>query len=438
MCKVRSKMSRKSSRMNTKAKTTEQLPLCTKISRKRKAEEDPEEAMACAKKRQHYRIENQWVPISETTAITTCSIVPSPESSPERLPLTSELMLGSKFRFQNYYTTPVEVRKSPLPQLDWADSQEVWHTMLRKELNYVRDQNMFDKHPALHARMRAILLDWLIEVCEVYRLHRESFYLAVDFLDRFLSKQSNLQKHQLQLIGITCLFIAAKLEEIYPPKLAEFAYVTDGACTEDEILDQELVILKAINWDLSPVTANGWLNIYLQVSNVENIHGGEHGFVFPQYSSHVFVQIARLLDLCILDIESLQFQYSVLAAAALFHQSSRDLVLSVSGYEWKDILPCVQWMAPYAASVKELGPLAVKFFPNIQSEDSHTIQTHVVDLNLLEKAQLRRDEAIYVDHGSPPDQQAQIITQLTPPQSDKKNHIVNSPETPSVTPVTCS
>lgn len=34
------------------------------------------------------------------------------------------------------------------------------------------------------------------------------------------------------------------LQEIYPPKLVEFAYVTDGACTEDEILDQELVILK--------------------------------------------------------------------------------------------------------------------------------------------------------------------------------------------------
>lgn len=50
------------------------------------------------------------------------------------------------------------------------------------------------------------------QVCEVYRLHRESFYLATDFLDRYLSKQSNIQKHQLQLIGITCLFIAAKLE----------------------------------------------------------------------------------------------------------------------------------------------------------------------------------------------------------------------------------
>ena len=44
--------------------------------------------------------------------------------------------------------------------------------------------------------------------------------------------------------GITCLMIAAKLEEIYPPKVADFAYVTDGACTQEDIQDKELVIMK--------------------------------------------------------------------------------------------------------------------------------------------------------------------------------------------------
>ena len=46
------------------------------------------------------------------------------------------------------------------------------------------------------------------------------------------------------MIGITALFVASKIEEIYPPKLMEFAYVTDGACTEDQILTQELLLLK--------------------------------------------------------------------------------------------------------------------------------------------------------------------------------------------------
>ena len=34
------------------------------------------------------------------------------------------------------------------------------------------------------------------------------------------------------------------LKEIYPPKLADFAYVTDGACTTDEIVFTELVVCK--------------------------------------------------------------------------------------------------------------------------------------------------------------------------------------------------
>lgn len=59
--------------------------------------------------------------------------------------------------------------------------------------------------------MRAILLDWLIEVCEVYKLHRETYYLAVDYLDRFLSTNAKISKTRLQLIGITCLFVAAKV-----------------------------------------------------------------------------------------------------------------------------------------------------------------------------------------------------------------------------------
>jgi len=49
-------------------------------------------------------------------------------------------------------------------------------------------------------------------VCEVYKLHRETFYLAADFVDRYLSTQSNVQKYQLQLLGVTALFIAAKIE----------------------------------------------------------------------------------------------------------------------------------------------------------------------------------------------------------------------------------
>lgn len=112
------------------------------------------------------------------------------------------------------YVTPTsEQRACPLPILTWADRESVWTSMVRKDekASLNRDVNMFDSHPNLQPRMRAILLDWIIEVCEVYKLHRETYYLTVDYLDRYLSAKSNISKNQLQLIGITCLFIASKV-----------------------------------------------------------------------------------------------------------------------------------------------------------------------------------------------------------------------------------
>lgn len=104
-------------------------------------------------------------------------------------------------------------RPSPLPSFPWADGSQVWSLMClgdQKTLTQ-RDPQMFQRHPTLQPRMRAILLDWLIEVCEVYKLHRETYYLAMDYIDRYLSTHQNVPKNQLQLIGITCLFIAAKV-----------------------------------------------------------------------------------------------------------------------------------------------------------------------------------------------------------------------------------
>lgn len=247
-----------------------------------------------------------------------------------------------------------DMRACPLPLLSWANAKDVWRFMCDKDKrsSLDRNANMLQNHQGLQPRMRAILLDWLNEVCEVYKLHRETYYLALDYLDRYLSTNVSISKTYLQLIGITCLFIAAKVEEIYPPKLSEFAYVTDGACSEEDILKQELVILSALKWQTSPVTIIGWLGIYMQL-NVSNrasknadaatlrsaskkttdinasqtndlkSPGVNDGFVFPQFSGMEYAQIAQLIDLCTLDVAIANFSYSVIAAAAISHTFSK-------------------------------------------------------------------------------------------------------------------
>lgn len=92
--------------------------------------------------------------------------------------------------------------------------------------------------------MRAVLLDWLIEVCDDSSIQAQAFYLAVNFVDRFFSVSRDARKADVQLVGVTCLFIAVKLEEVYPPTVTQFAELTDGACTADQILELEVNVLK--------------------------------------------------------------------------------------------------------------------------------------------------------------------------------------------------
>lgn len=47
----------------------------------------------------------------------------------------------------------------------WASKDVVWSNMLEKDKTYTRDVHLMEKHPHLQPKMRAILLDWLMEVC---------------------------------------------------------------------------------------------------------------------------------------------------------------------------------------------------------------------------------------------------------------------------------
>ena len=172
---------------------------------------------------------------------------------------------------------------------------------------------------------------------QVYKLHRETLYLGVDFLDRYLSSTCDMPRSRLQLVGITCLFVAAKIEEIYPPKLREFAFVTDGACSEEEITTMELVVLKGLNWGLSPQTPNRWLKTYMQVNSLTTAATSkdeeDEKFVTRQFSEQDFLRAMQLMDLVILDVESLGHKYSVLAASVIYHCQDEQSALDASGKE---------------------------------------------------------------------------------------------------------
>ncbi|XP_062503793.1 G2/mitotic-specific cyclin-B-like [Corticium candelabrum] len=103
-------------------------------------------------------------------------------------------------------------------------------------------------------RMRTILLDWLVSVQVRFKLLQETYQLCVDLIDRFL-QTAVVVKDKFQLLGVTCMHVAAKFEEIYPPKIEDYVYVTDNTYSAQEIREQEILILKSLHYRISrPLT----------------------------------------------------------------------------------------------------------------------------------------------------------------------------------------
>lgn len=421
-----------------------------------------------------------------------------------------------------------EFYKSLQPRrlLEWSESKNDFLTLQ----NYMSSLKVrkyklklcpytLKRHKELEPRMRSILFDWLMEVCDCFGLQRSTFYMAQYYVDAYLSKTgvdqqqqnsstrntplaspadsavsmespllssittghniscnttfqadqtqtsdscfddvnsptssktpSEVGKLRLQLLGITSLFLAAKIEEIDPPRLARFSYITDGACTDEDIQMQEMDLLQTLNWIMNPVTVYDWLRLYLQTTyhylvkqkskngnasprvtrasaKMKNGKSGKDAgkkeeTVLPTslskmevsnayiedvgFNEMVFVQMCQLLDLSILDVNSLKWQPWELAASILYHFSSQNTAKRASNVTMSKLVECVSWLTPMALTLKEAG-LETKpsdysleddlprNYRRVPPSQWYNMQTHNVDtLSLLENVYQKRDEA---------------------------------------------
>ncbi|XP_036381302.1 cyclin-A1 [Megalops cyprinoides] len=163
------------------------------------------------------------------------------------------------------------------PEDDPLKAQDVWavaeyaediHQHLRDcEVKCRPKAGYIRKQPDITNCMRVVLVDWLVEVGEEYKLCAETLYLAVNYLDRFLSCMSVL-RGKLQLVGTAAILLAAKYEEIYPPEVDEFVYITDDTYTKKQLLRMEHLFLKVLAFDMTVPTTHQFLRQYMAVESV--------------------------------------------------------------------------------------------------------------------------------------------------------------------------
>ncbi|XP_015521403.1 cyclin-A2 [Neodiprion pinetum] len=210
---------------------------------------------------------------------------------------------------------------------------DIYNYLRSAETQHRPKPGYMKKQPDITYSMRSILVDWLVEVAEEYRLHSETLYLAVSYIDRFLSYMS-VVRAKLQLVGTAAMFIAAKYEEIYPPDVGEFVYITDDTYTKKQVLRMEHLILRVLSFDLTVPTPLAFLTDFCISNNL---------------SEKIQYLAMYLCELSMLEADPyLAFLPSHLAASAIAlarHTLNEEawpeeLALS-TGYNFKELKGCI-------------------------------------------------------------------------------------------------
>ncbi|KAF5210089.1 putative G2 mitotic-specific cyclin [Clavispora lusitaniae] len=217
------------------------------------------------------------------------------------------------------------------------------HELERKTLP---DANYLYKQTQLKPRMRSILVDWLVEMHQRFRLLPETLFLAINTMDRFMSVEV-VQIDKLQLLATGSLFIAAKYEEVFSPSVKNYAYYTDGSYTEDEILQAEKYILTILDFDLNYPNP---MNFLRRISKADD------------YDVQSRTLGKFLLEITVVDYRFIGMLPSLCSAAAMYIARlalgkdpvwNGNLIHYSGGYRVEDMKECIELIVQYLVSPVE-------------------------------------------------------------------------------------
>jgi cyclin B len=177
---------------------------------------------------------------------------------------------------------------------------DIFQRLYHAEGEY-RPKMYMDEQDEITPAMRAILVDWLVEVHMKFRLVPPTLYLCVNIIDRFCAK-NNVERRKLQLVGVTALLVACKYEEIYPPEVRDCVYITDRAYTRQEVLDMEQDIVRSLEFKMTVPTAYPFLARFLHLTKASEL---------TSFAANYY------LERCLQEYDLLKYRPSLVAATAV-------------------------------------------------------------------------------------------------------------------------
>ncbi|CAB9508046.1 B-type cyclin [Seminavis robusta] len=232
---------------------------------------------------------------------------PKVSSSDTVLEITHAAANNSRVNKNSYQFTgktddiDARVAEDPLFVTDYVQGMFA-HFREKEKTTAVLPMYMEENQPHINEKMRSILVDWLVEVHMKFKLSPETLYLTINLIDRYLERREVVRSN-LQLLGVTCLMIASKYEEIWPPAVQELVYICDNAYTRPQIIKMETQVLRVLQYQITQPSAQTFLVRYLKAAHADK----------------EMTQLAcYLLDGTLLSYSLLQYLPSELAAAAVF------------------------------------------------------------------------------------------------------------------------
>ncbi|KAL8581738.1 hypothetical protein ACOMHN_043156 [Nucella lapillus] len=244
-----------------------------------------------------------------------------------------------------------------------AYAQDIIAYLRKLESQMVLPPDYLSVNPDITSQMRGILVDWLIQVHAHEQLEEESLQLCVRLTDLYLSR-ALVPMHALQLLGVTCLLLAAKFIERFPPLVLTLCSLTAGTYQESEVLEMEKCVLCVLQFSLSQPLPLSFLKRMLMVHH----HDVQFSLSQPLPLSllkrmlmvhHPDVQVERLanylVDLSLPSVHFVSVAPSVLACSALYvarrlwlleePEPWSQALVYYSGYELSHLAPAVTMLA---------------------------------------------------------------------------------------------
>jgi len=209
---------------------------------------------------------------------------------------------------------------------------------------YLADNDFMKAQADVNANMRTVLVDWLVEVHRKFKLVPATYFLAINILDRFLSK-THIGRKQLQLCGCACLWISSKYHEIYAPEMDDFVYISDRAFTDSQIIAMEIQILKSVNFVLTVPTLLHYTERYARIS--------AHYLKKAREKKIIQDLILYCAEHCVVDYKLCRRPPSLLGASCFVFacvstkvftiaQYEQDKLSEVTGYTLKELKPTMR------------------------------------------------------------------------------------------------